>query len=230
MWPGGEERRVKENFAGKSTRVHRSRSNETCRSRSKHWTFWAIIISMSRCYVLKNFAQAVCTCVVGYGSILRCASLDVRSCGIIRGWSLHPCANMDSPWGENTASSSTFQLNVSSLGAIKLKDAVKAKLSEFMGSYTDDVLAVSCVLFYCPYVFLHCGPLAYWRQTTLPLQASCSAWVVEEVIISWKSWISKICTNIELCRSNGFRETVKSTVGKIHRVVLQSCWQSRGRG
>ncbi|KAG6545041.1 hypothetical protein Mapa_013735 [Marchantia paleacea] len=48
---------------------------------------------------------------------------------------------MDSPRGDNTASSSTFQLNVSSLGAIKLKDAVKTKLSEFMGSYTDDVLA-----------------------------------------------------------------------------------------
>ncbi|KAL2645487.1 hypothetical protein R1flu_013074 [Riccia fluitans] len=48
---------------------------------------------------------------------------------------------MGSPPGDNAASSSTFQLNVSSLGAIKLKDAVKAKLSEFMGSYTDDVLA-----------------------------------------------------------------------------------------
>ncbi|KAL3698830.1 hypothetical protein R1sor_012906 [Riccia sorocarpa] len=48
---------------------------------------------------------------------------------------------MDSPQGGNAASSSTFQLSISSLGAVKLKDAVKAKLSEFMGSYTDDVLA-----------------------------------------------------------------------------------------
>lgn len=35
-----------------------------------------------------------------------------------------------------------FTLDVSSSGALKLKETVKEKLSEYIGNYTDDVLVV----------------------------------------------------------------------------------------
>lgn len=35
-----------------------------------------------------------------------------------------------------------FMLDVSSGGALKLKETVKEKLSEYIGNYTDDVLVV----------------------------------------------------------------------------------------
>jgi len=43
----------------------------------------------------------------------------------------------------------TFSIDLSSDGAARLREAVKQKLAEFMGSYTDDVLAEYVAVLVC---------------------------------------------------------------------------------